>query len=117
VEVNIASSYGSDNSHCVIKANIASSCRSDNLLGLLKTGWLGTTVAMWIFHFCTFVLKYRRRLRTAQGEEITIRIDNGRVYANGAKIIDSDFITNNGVIHVLDGYGCHVGMRLPEANV
>ena len=48
-----------------------------------------------------------QRLRTAQGEEITIRIDNGRVYANGAKVIDSDFITNNGVVHVLDGYRCH----------
>jgi len=62
-------------------------------------------------------LTNNQRLRTAQGEEITIRIDSGRVYANGAKVIDSDFITNNGVIHVLDGYGCHVGMCLQEANV
>jgi len=38
------------------------------------------------------------------------------MYANGAKVIGSDFITSGGVIHVLDGYGCHHGSCLEEAN-
>lgn len=49
-----------------------------------------------------------QRLKTAQGGEITIRIDDGNVYANGAKVINANIITNNGVIHVVDGYSCLV---------
>lgn len=49
-----------------------------------------------------------QRLKTTQGGEITIRIEDGNVYANGAKVIGADIITNNGVIHVVDGYNCLV---------
>jgi len=61
-------------------------------------------------------LANNQRLRTTQGGEITIRISDGSMYANGAKVIGSDFITSGGVIHVLDGYGCHHGSCLEEAN-
>ncbi|PWW76858.1 Fasciclin-domain-containing protein [Tuber magnatum] len=44
-----------------------------------------------------------QKLKTAQGGEITIRTNNGDVYANGAKVITANVITNNGVIHVIDG--------------
>jgi len=47
-----------------------------------------------------------QRLKTAQGGEIAIRIDDGNVYANRAKVIGADIITNNGVIHVVDRYSC-----------
>lgn len=58
-----------------------------------------------------------QRLKTAQGGEITIRIDDGNVYANGAKVINANIITNNGVIHVVDGYSCLVVLCLLEAKV
>lgn len=44
-----------------------------------------------------------QKLKTLQGRELTIRIKNGLVFVNGARVITSDVITSNGVIHVIDG--------------
>ena len=41
-------------------------------------------------------------LKTAQGENVTITVQDGDVYVNSAKVIASDIIVANGVVHVLD---------------
>jgi uncharacterized surface protein with fasciclin (FAS1) repeats len=39
---------------------------------------------------------------TVQGQKIAITVKYGTVYVNGAKVIATDIMTSNGVIHVLD---------------
>lgn len=39
---------------------------------------------------------------TVQGQKVTISVRDGSVYVNGAKVIATDIMTSNGVIHVLD---------------
>ena len=43
------------------------------------------------------------KLKTVQGEEITITIKGGSVYANDAMVTTPDIATSNGTIHVIDG--------------
>ncbi len=45
-----------------------------------------------------------QKIRTEQGEEITISIDNGTVFANGARVIIPNVLVANGVVHVIDQY-------------
>ena len=39
---------------------------------------------------------------TAQGQDITVTIDNGQVFINGALVIMADIEATNGVVHVID---------------
>lgn len=39
---------------------------------------------------------------TLQGEQITFKVDNGKVYVDGAEVIQADVSTSNGVIHIID---------------
>ena len=43
------------------------------------------------------------KLTTVQGEDITITIKDGGVYANDAMVTTPDITTSNGTIHVVDG--------------
>jgi len=40
--------------------------------------------------------------KTAQGQSIAIKTANGGVMVDGAKVIKTDIVTSNGVIHVID---------------
>jgi transforming growth factor-beta-induced protein len=40
--------------------------------------------------------------KTVLGKDVTIKVDNGNVYVNDAKVIITDIETSNGVIHVID---------------
>lgn len=40
--------------------------------------------------------------KTAQGQEITIRVEDETVMVDGARIIKADIVASNGVIHVID---------------
>lgn len=42
-------------------------------------------------------------LTTVGGGQITIRIENGSVFVNSAKVITPDVLVSNGVVHVIDG--------------
>jgi len=48
------------------------------------------------------LLKDGMSLKTAQGNNITITIQDGDMYVNSAKIITTDYIVANGVVHVID---------------
>lgn len=39
---------------------------------------------------------------TAQGEAVTIKVEDGKVFINEAQVIITDILTANGVIHVID---------------
>jgi uncharacterized surface protein with fasciclin (FAS1) repeats len=51
----------------------------------------------------TPLLKNGMVLKTTQGGNLTITIQDSNVYVNSAKIISSDYLNVNGVIHVIDG--------------
>lgn len=48
------------------------------------------------------LLKNGMSLVTAQGTNVTITIQDGQVYVNAARIIASDYLVANGVMHVID---------------
>jgi uncharacterized surface protein with fasciclin (FAS1) repeats len=43
------------------------------------------------------------KLKTVQGQDITITIKNGVVYADDAAVTTADIQCSNGIIHVIDG--------------
>jgi uncharacterized surface protein with fasciclin (FAS1) repeats len=42
------------------------------------------------------------RVKTVQGSELTIAVAGGAVMVDNAKVIKTDIVTDNGVIHVID---------------
>ncbi|WP_194723559.1 fasciclin domain-containing protein [Noviherbaspirillum malthae] len=42
------------------------------------------------------------KVRTVQGEEVTLTSDNGKVTVDNANVIQSDMTADNGVIHEID---------------
>jgi hypothetical protein len=49
------------------------------------------------------LLKNGMVLKTAQGDNVTITVqDGGDIYVNAARVITSDYIVANGVVHVID---------------
>jgi len=42
------------------------------------------------------------RVKTVQGKQITIKIENGKVYIDNAMVTTADIACSNGVIHVID---------------
>jgi len=48
------------------------------------------------------MLKNGMSLKTQQGTNIQITIQDGDMYVNAAKVIASDLMVANGVVHVLD---------------
>jgi uncharacterized surface protein with fasciclin (FAS1) repeats len=42
------------------------------------------------------------KLSTAQGKDLDVKVDNGTVWINNAKVIKTDVVCSNGVIHWID---------------
>lgn len=40
---------------------------------------------------------------TASGASINFRIENGALFVNSARVVASDVLVGNGVVHILDG--------------
>ena len=47
-------------------------------------------------------LKSGMQLKTAQGTNVTITIQGNNTFVNGAKIVTSDYLVANGVVHMID---------------
>jgi uncharacterized surface protein with fasciclin (FAS1) repeats len=47
-------------------------------------------------------LKDGQKVKTLQGEELTVSIKDGKVMINGATVTTADVISSNGVTHVVD---------------
>lgn len=64
--------------------------------------------AIWQYHYVPSYLGYSNKLKngtiltTAQGSKVTITQQDGNTYVNGAKIVETDILCANGVIHVLE---------------
>ncbi|TVY19359.1 Fasciclin-like arabinogalactan protein, partial [Lachnellula arida] len=64
--------------------------------------------AVFEYHILPGVVAYSTDLKngtswkTAQGEDVTVTVQDGETYVNSAKVIASDYIVANGVVHVLD---------------
>ena len=39
---------------------------------------------------------------TVQGQEVTIHVEDGKVMVDGAEVTQTDILTSNGVIHIID---------------
>lgn len=48
-------------------------------------------------------LKDGQKLKTVQGDELTVSIKDGKVMINGANVTIADVVSSNGVTHVIDG--------------
>jgi uncharacterized surface protein with fasciclin (FAS1) repeats len=40
---------------------------------------------------------------TAEGGSLNFRVENGGLFVNGARVVASDVLVGNGVVHVVDG--------------
>ncbi len=47
-------------------------------------------------------LKDGQKLKTVQGEELTVSVKDGKVMINGANVTIADVVSSNGVTHVID---------------
>ncbi len=43
-----------------------------------------------------------RSAKTAQGQEVTISLKGGEAMVDNARIVQTDIVASNGVIHVID---------------
>ncbi len=48
-------------------------------------------------------LKDGQKVKTLQGEELTVSIKEGKVMINGANVLAADLESGNGIVHVVDG--------------
>jgi uncharacterized surface protein with fasciclin (FAS1) repeats len=48
-------------------------------------------------------LKDGQKVKTVQGQELTVSIKEGKVQINGANVTAADLESGNGVVHVIDG--------------
>ena len=47
-------------------------------------------------------LKDGQKIKTVQGEELTVAVKDGKVTINGANVTTADVVSSNGVTHVID---------------
>jgi uncharacterized surface protein with fasciclin (FAS1) repeats len=79
-----------------------------NFTQLVKTATPADLMDFFQYHIVSGMVKYSPdltdglRLKTTQGSNITIHIQEGDMYVNAAKVIQKDYLIANGVIHVLD---------------
>ncbi|KAF8855939.1 FAS1 domain-containing protein [Acephala macrosclerotiorum] len=79
-----------------------------NVTALVKNSSAADLQAMFEYHVVPGTVAYSTSLtngttfKTAQGDNVTVTIQNGETYINAAKVIDSDLLVANGVVHVID---------------
>lgn len=63
-------------------------------------------------HDAAYVIKHAK-LRTVEGQSISVRVKNGSVYLNGStKVIQADIAASNGYIHVINKVLIPTGLHL-----
>ena len=43
-------------------------------------------------------------MKASNGINLTIHVQDGETYVNSAKVLSTDYIISNGVVHVIDRY-------------
>jgi uncharacterized surface protein with fasciclin (FAS1) repeats len=75
---------------------------------LFQTGTPADQQALFEYHIVPNFIGYSpllqngMSLKTQQGTNVTITVQDGDTYVNAAKVIAFDYIVANGVVHVLD---------------
>lgn len=52
-----------------------------------------------------------QKIKTLSGKELTVKIANGVVTINGAKVVTADVIVNSGVVHIIDRFVSRAGFK------
>jgi uncharacterized surface protein with fasciclin (FAS1) repeats len=79
-----------------------------NATKLSQTSTQAEQQAVFEYHVVPSMVAYSPQLqnglslKTAQGTNLTITVQDGDTYVNAAKIIAFDYIVANGVVHVID---------------
>lgn len=79
-----------------------------NATALAKSSTPAQQQALFEYHVIPGFVAYSplltngMQLKTAQGTNVTVTIQDGDTYINAAKITSFDYIVANGVVHVLD---------------
>lgn len=97
-----------------------SAAASDNFTSITQ-GWTSDQLnALLTYHAVPGIVAYSPSMRngtvlpTVQGAEITIYMgENSTIYANNARILATDYLISNGVMHTIDGQVCMVFGRCP----
>jgi uncharacterized surface protein with fasciclin (FAS1) repeats len=76
--------------------------------GLLKTESKDALTKILTYHVVAGAIKAAdlkdgQKVKTLQGEELTVAIKDGKVTINGANVMAADLMGSNGVVHVIDG--------------
>lgn len=88
---------------------------SDNFTSM-TAGWTTDQLnALLTYHAVAGTIAYSSTLGnmtilpTVQGGEITVYVgENGTMYANNVRIVETDYLISNGVMHTIDGQVCLV---------
>jgi uncharacterized surface protein with fasciclin (FAS1) repeats len=83
------------------EALAAFSAAAKNMTGQQISDFFGYHVVPGIFGYSSN-LKDGMRLKTVQGSELLVTVQEGQIYVNSAKIITSDYLIANGVLHTID---------------
>ena len=75
--------------------------------GLLKPESKAALTNVLIYHVVAGAVKAAdltdgQKVKTLQGEELTVSIKDGKVMINGANVTAADLTGSNGVVHVID---------------
>jgi len=81
---------------------------SGTVANLLKPEMKGDLTNVLTYHvvpgaFKASDLKDGQKLKTVQGQELTVSIKDGKVMIDGATVTIADVVSSNGVTHVIDG--------------
>jgi uncharacterized surface protein with fasciclin (FAS1) repeats len=76
---------------------------------LLKPENKAQLVAVLTYHVvpgkveaATVVTLDGQKVKTVNGKEVTIKVTDGVVFVDGAKVVTTDVVCDNGVIHIID---------------
>ncbi len=106
-QTNLSSSIDARSSITIFApSNAAFAAR--NASSQTSTGPLSLASAHVIPNFVGYlpVLQDGATHRTLAGDVVTVRMVNGSYFINDARIIETNIITDNGVIHVIDEVSC-----------
>lgn len=79
-----------------------------NFTSFAKTANASALQAFYEYHLVPGWVAYSSSLRngmklkTVQGSNITITVQDGEIFANAARVIATGYLVSNGVVHVLD---------------
>ncbi|CAN8100621.1 unnamed protein product [Discula destructiva] len=109
-----ATIFAPSNAAFEVVGSVVESASATSLMGVLVYHILSGTTVPGMPMFSTSLLKapaagesglqVTMELATLAGTNVTVRedVDNGDLFINSAKIVTSDIITSNGVIHIID---------------